>query len=426
MNNKRFGIILIINLSFLILRHLTVSDSLFVTAPFSNPILPSVLRLIPEILSFLLFVYCLTTRWKKIVKYWRFFIFGLLFSLITSSILSISNGDSFDFVRILSSLRSWFIWISPFFMGMTLFEVEDLPDFYKSFIVICIIQVPIIFIQSRLVTNEDLVTGLMGENGSGFLAIFQTIGSLYLLEYILSKQISLLPGLLLASIILLPVILSNALIVFLIVPFSWLLYFIISKYRRQKLTYGILTTGILIFIVYAMLVIFSSESKNSNDNPINFLSNKISVAIENSATSYNGPTRIYYLLKIVDYVSGSPTSLLFGYGIGYASSSRLSYNTINETILAGSTGVGSKTAKILLENGFAGIIILLLFFGGIFYNQFKSSKLIHRKYISDYTALAITILILVGALIFYNDSFTAPPFAFILMPQLGIYAKKYL
>jgi len=425
MNKKRFLIIFSLNLGYLLLRHLTVSSNFLVTTPFSRPIIPAFFRLIPEFISYFFFVYCLFNKPKNIAKYWWFFLYILFFSSITSSVITIINFSSTDFIRILASIRSQFIWLSPFFVGMTLFERKDLAYFYKSTIIIGVIQVPLIILQSRLSTHPDVVTGLMGEYGTGILAIFQSLSSLYLLEYILSKRISLFFGLMLESILILPVILGESIIIFLILPIYWILFFLISKSRKRNFLYGILIFTFLLLMIFSMLIL-SSEISGYGETPYQYLRRKISIAIQNSPISYSGPTRIYYLEKAMKFAARTPTSLFFGNGIGFASSSRLSPNTVNENILEGSTGVGSLFISTLLENGYFGIFVIVLFLGGILVFQIRYTKIAHDQWDRNQSAIGISTILLLSILIFYNLSFTAPTFAWILMPQLGIYSKRLL
>ena len=426
MSKKKFLIIFSLNLGYLLLRHLTVSNNFLVTTPFSSPIIPSFFRLIPEFFSFFTLVYCLYKKNKNIANYWWLFLFILLFSLVTSSIISTSDYGKTNFIRMLSSIRSWFIWLSPFIIGMTLFEREDLAIFYKSSIVICIIQVPLIILQARLVSEADFVTGLMGEWGSGILGIFQTLGSIYLLEFILSKRIPLIIGLMLVCLIMPPVILAKAMIVFLIMPISFLLLVLISKSSKKRVVNLLMICILLLVPILSMINIYTGEYSGGIEKSATLIWSRISVALENSATSYGGPTRLYYLGTVMQYISKNPVTLMFGYGLGYASSSRLSINNVNENILQYSTGVSSFIVTILLENGLMGVITIILFLVGIYSSLRKKMKYSRNLPGFDFDAVGMTTLIIISALVFYNRSFASPTLAWVLMPQLGIYVQRVI
>lgn len=424
MINKRLFLIFSINIIYLLLRHLTVSNNLFITTPYSYPLLPPFLRLVPELVSYFFFVYCLIFRRRRILGYWWFFLFLLFSSLLVSGIMTFTNPNSPDMVRVLSSIRSWFSWISPFFIGMSMFRREDLAQFYKSLVLIGIVQIPFILIQSSSVVNADYVTGLMGEWGSGSLAIFNALGSLYILEYLFARKISPIQAFVIEGLLIIPVILGQALIIFFILPFSWILYFIISRPRPQKRKYFLLILIFLIVIIALIMAIYSFERADYwVSNPLGFLYEKIEKTLAYSPTAYGGgPTRIYYLGYVLRNIAQTPALLFFGHGLGYASSSRLSLANANEEILSSSTGVSSIISTRLLENGLFGVFIFVIFSGGLLFSLFRAKKKFGIAQ-SDHEAIGITSILLLSVLLIYNASFTAPTFAWILIPQLGILAS---
>lgn len=424
LSTKKILIIFLMNILYLLFRHLSASRDFIFAASTGNPIISPSFRLVPEIITLVAMLLALFSKNKKVGKYWSLFILLLLITLLVDSLLIKSSSNSFDFIRILSSIRTWLIWLSPFFIGLLLLNRKDLDYFYLTIVIISILQLPLILYQSQTTSNADLVTGIMGEYGSGILAIFQAISALIVLELIFEKKISRFFGGMLIVLILIPVILAKALIVFIIIPISFFTLAVISKSSKRKSTNIILTCFFIVIQLALMIIVFIKGYGGHIDNPGAFIINKIYVALENSPTSYGGPTRIYYLKSVYNNISESPLTFIFGHGLGYASSSRLSVNTINEIILKGSTGVGSLVATLLLENGVMGVLLILMFLWGIFSNQLKNKEQ-NKILLTDYRAIGLVTLLIIGSLIFYNKSFTSPTLAWVLMPQLGIYAQKH-
>ncbi len=423
-NNKKIRRLFLVNIGYLLLRHLTSSNNFWITTPSSVPIIPALFRLVPEIISYVLMIFCLFQKGRKVLKSVGLFLFFFLFSNTISSVISLSGSNSIDFVRFISSIRSLLIWLAPFLIGLTLFKIDDIKYFWIVSVMISIAQVPFVFIQSGMAPTADYVTGLMGEWGSGYLAIFQTLNSLYLLDYILKGKVHLIVGIILVGVIIIPVILANAVVIFVLVPLSWLIYFIFSHKNPKKFLYFIILLFFLLSSLFIMVYIFSQGRSNSLSGSVEFLSEKFSRALENSPVSYSGPTRTYFLLKSIEYVLKTPISSLFGYGLGSASSSRLSPFNINENILQGSTGVGSLFIYTLIESGIFGTISILIFLMTIYRNNYQKNTKNKKIYKYEFSDIALTTTIIIGILIFYNRSFASPSFAWILMPQLGIYCQK--
>jgi hypothetical protein len=404
---------------FLALRHLTASSGgLIADAPLHGSLLPPILRFAPEILSMTLLLFCMRSGFRGLGSFWNLLFLAFMSYIVINGISGIAFSATVEISSLISALRVHLNWMIPFLLGFFILRQADRYPMAKVILVIGFLQIPLAILQYNHVDNADFVTGLMGEYGSGVLGIFQTIGSMFLLSaWLHSKGDRML--LLSAILFLLPIPFASALGPMLAAPLFLFLVIMLamrSKGRVLRIMIGLAASAGTVALVGIM---FNSIGNFNFDSMPILYQHLISRYFSDS----DGINRVTFFLFVIRFLSDSPMRFLFGCGTGFAASSRIHEQHVIENILPGSTGAGSMATNILIENGFLGLVFMMIFIAGIFVCAIRlrcAAKGRGELVYLDWFLVSLISLIVYS---FYNASFTAPALAWIMMPHCGIVVR---
>lgn len=358
--------------------------------------LPRVLTWYIEICSFsmlmLMIIYILKT--KNISKIQHFYY--IIIIIISIHLISfIINKQSIT--RLFMSMRIYYVYVVFFF------AIIYLPTNKKIFEVLCriifftmFIQIPVSILQDFIFIRADFKGGLFGLNSAGTMA---TLGvaflfcGYYLYRYYKHKIIFLFCGLGM----LIPLTLSEAKIgVLLLIPASFYNIFLERKKIINKFLFLLLLLPLYIVFLQGFDYINSRHLEyvpymhRTLKNPFYMLEVESAqflspLELSIGPSGYVRPTmgRFKSIEWVFEYISHSPSSLLFGFGPGEASQDPLFPGSlVNLGFFA------SFITLALLEWGFIGTAIWLVLFVYIFYINMKCLNLL-RSYKSRSYLLAL-------------------------------------
>ncbi len=423
--SKRYLVLLFFNIFYLVMRHLTVSGNWIIADLNRAPILPAILKVLFEILSilFLMLLAASRNQNRKLEPFWIRIFISLPLLLVASSFVALAGPYSISPVQIISALRSWMIWLTPFLLGVFFFRISDLFKLQTIVVFIAFLQVPIAILQffsNRI--SADYITGLMGAYGSGIFAIVQVIASTSLLISYIKGRISTLVFIPSVIILFIPVVLARAMIVFIILPIAWTYAISLLRGKRKHIRKYLVIMLSLLAAVFILSQFYTVQVRSLDKNPFEVVFHDISYVLSPDLSQGQRTTRTYYLLSVINGLVVSPASLLLGYGTGLASTSRISdYSRVS--LVPDSIGSESLFVSVLVENGILGCLFILLFLAGLFINLKKIQSKVNQEAEIEVVNIGFVMVALFSLLIFYNKSFTSGPIVWLFMTQFGIFVQ---
>ncbi len=347
---------------------------------------------------------------------------GTLAVPMLSLAAAVIRGEPIDGVYTLTALRSRLVWLAPLALGLVALEDEDAAVLGKTAIVVALLQISLVLLQWQIVDNPDYVTGIMGEYGSGVLAIFQTLASLYLLSGWIHGTVPLWFFVAATPVVVLPIPLSEAMVGFYVLPVGWVLLLgraVMRRGLRVRATVPILI-GILTITYLATTLV--REQRGWDEDPVSYVYTVMwnSAMIETGVK--NAYTRPQYLAFVDEQISRSLLTKTFGLGAGFSASNRLNPRSVTEDLLPGSTGSGSMFSTYLLETGYVGAILLLivqLSVAAVAWRR-RDRPQLSNVYLDAVVVGAVLLIPLAG----YTSGWGAAAIASSVLPQLGLILRK--
>jgi hypothetical protein len=407
----------------LLLRHFSASaDGLVADPAEGQPILPPIVRLLPEA-AILALVAMNWRRRSQLVPGWLKF--GLVATLVVPLIsltVVVIRGEAIDGVYVLSALRSRLLWLGPLMLGLVALEDQDAPLLGKATILVGLLQVVLVFAQWQTVENPDYVTGLMGEYGSGILAIFQATASLYVLSSWVQGTAPTWVFIALTPILMVPIPLAEAMVGFYVLPVGWVLLLGRGILRRGLRVRAALPILIGILQITYLATTLVRTQRGWDQDPVSYVYTVMwnSAMVETGVK--NAYTRPEYLAFIHEQVSQSLLTRVFGFGPGFSASNRFNPRSVTEDLLPGSTGAGSMFSTYLLETGYLGASLILILHVSVAVAVWRRRDrgLLSNAYLDAAAVAAFLLIPLAG----YNSGWGAPPIAYSVLPVLGLILRK--
>ena len=303
-------------------------------------------------------------------------------------------------------------------LGLTLINMEFNREFIvrilKMLLVIAFIQLPVSIFQFFIYGMGDRTCGTFGLYGTGEILFYLAfcIGLLFIL-YSRSKKIIFL---LLVPLLILPIILGSANLGMFLVPFV-VLYVGIFHLKKFKEIFRII--AVLFIFLWGIYNINSTFQRVLNRFLINtFRGIKV---IHNYKIKGNIPGRLASIEIAHQWVAQKYMGFIFGYGFGVTKQSY--FEGLSGTLLGVYAPRTNQISITLLETGYIGLCLLLLFLIALYIQTIKD-KINDIKSIRNILKVSSEISILIYFVgLFYNPVATLYYFGALFWIIIGLFSR---
>jgi hypothetical protein len=343
-------------------------------------VLPGPFKFVPELLTAIVLIYLLAegarSRFKDVrPAYWL--LFGATGVAMVAGVLT--NGVEAG--PIVAGLRTYVRGVPWFFVGaVAAFSLEEIAVQLKAVLLIALLQVPLA-IEQRIKTSED-VAGFVAITGDWTTGTLVTSGTLSIFIICVicvaaacyeRKFIRPWHFLLLFLFILTPTMINETKVTLVLLPLGLLIGFIYAVEPGRRLKRVLVGTGLLLGFGAIFVPVYDSlQETRQYEVPIgdfffgqnDKLERYVFTDSDVGATGYVGRGD---LIKVpVEKLAEDPVRFVFGYGIGNVSQSSLGANFGGRYGEIYSPFVKTTFARVSLELGWLGVVLMLAMHWAIF------------------------------------------------------------